>query len=56
MSNTTSGSDGFIEDIHRSSDGAHTVFNQIASAFLICRNSCNTVVYKIMYRIGQRIN
>lgn len=22
MSNTTSGSDGFIEDIHRSSDGA----------------------------------
>ena len=112
MSNTTSGSESFIEDIHRPSDGAglrhmkwiqkavhllfiqqvflqnqipdggtglygllsnigsfliadiradgcnnaHTVFNQIAAACLICRNACNTVFHKSMHRIGQRIN
>ena len=112
MSNTTSGSEGFIEDIHRPSDGAgfrhmkwiqnavhllfiqqvflqnqipdrstglygllsnicsfliadirsdgcddaYTVFNQIAAACLICRNTCNTVFHKSMHRIGQRIN
>ena len=112
MSNTTSGSEGFIEDIHRPSDGAglrhmkwiqkavhllliqqvflqnqvpdgstglsgllgniccflladiradgcddaYTVFNQIAAACFICRNTCNTVFHKSMYRIGQCIN